>query len=133
MDRIFHARITAGQYAFLALATGATFFCLWERHAIVAALLMLLLTASIEKLIHTTYTLTGDGHLVLYYGRFLRGRTIALADITAVERVAGMRVAGRALGHSILIRHGHRCEVLQPTDGQALIEALLKRMDKARL
>ena len=53
---------------------------------------MLLLVVSIEKLIHTTYTVTADNRLLLFFGRFSRGREILLKDITSVERTSSMRI-----------------------------------------
>ena len=72
MNRIFHARVAIGQYLFLLLATAVTLHEMWMRHAVLTVLFMLLLVVAIERLIHTTYTLTADGRLVLYFGRFCR-------------------------------------------------------------
>ena len=53
MNRIFHARIAAGQYLFVALAGAIAVYGLWEKQILIAVLFMLLLVVSIEKLIHT--------------------------------------------------------------------------------
>ena len=71
MNRIFHARIALGQYLFLFLVAGMTIWALWNRHILLALLMVAILIVSIEKLIHTTYTITSDGNLVLYHGRFM--------------------------------------------------------------
>ena len=71
MNRIFHARIAAGQYLFVILAGTIAVYGLWEKNILVAVLFMLLLVVSIEKLIHTTYTVTTDNKLSLFFGRFL--------------------------------------------------------------
>ena len=73
MNRIFHARIAAGQYLFVALAGVIAVYGLWEKQILIAVLFMLLLVVSIEKLIHTTYTVTADNKLLLFFGRFSRG------------------------------------------------------------
>lgn len=39
---------------------------LWEKNILIAVLFMLLLVVSIEKLIHTTYTVTADNRLLLF-------------------------------------------------------------------
>ena len=70
MNRIFHARIAAGQYLFVALAGAIAVYGLWEKRILIAVLFMLLLVVSIEKLIHTTYTITADNRLLLFFGRF---------------------------------------------------------------
>ena len=59
MNRIFHARIAAGQYLFVALAGVIAVYGLWEKQILIAVLFMLLLVVSIEKLI-----LRGINHFV---------------------------------------------------------------------
>ncbi len=70
MNRIFHARIAMGQYLFLILIGILTVYMLWSKLSLPAALFMLWLVVIIEKLIHTTYTVTPDGKLMLSFGRF---------------------------------------------------------------
>ena len=86
MNRIFHARIAIGQYLFLVLTTIIVVYAMWMQHAVMAVLFMLLLVIAIERLIHTTYTLTTDDKLLLFYGRFSRSEEISLKDIISVER-----------------------------------------------
>ena len=62
MNRIFHARIAVGQFLFLALISGLAIYMLWDKYVLPAALFMLWLIVVIEKLIHTTYTVTPDSH-----------------------------------------------------------------------
>ena len=64
MNRIFHARIAIGQYLFLVLTTIIVIYAMWMQHAVMAVLFMLLLVIAIERLIHTTYTLTTDDRLL---------------------------------------------------------------------
>lgn len=97
MNRIFHARIAAGQYLFVALAGAIAVYGLWEKQILIAVLFMLLLVVSIEKLIHTTYTVTADNKLLLFFGRFSRGKEILLKDITSVERTSSMQIGGFAV------------------------------------
>lgn len=66
MNRIFHARIAIGQYLFLVLTTIIVIYAMWMQHAVMAVLFMLLLVIAIERLIHTTYTLTTDDRLLLF-------------------------------------------------------------------
>ncbi len=54
MNRIFHARITWYQYLYLILLGGLSFFLLWEKLIIPAAICMVLLVVLIERFIHTT-------------------------------------------------------------------------------
>ena len=102
MNRIFHARIAAGQYLFVALAGAIAVYGLWEKQILIAVLFMLLLVVSIEKLIHTTYTVTADNKLLLFFGRFSRGKEILLKDITSVERTSSMQIGGFAVMRYVL-------------------------------
>lgn len=129
MNRIFHARIAGGQYLFLVLAATLTVYCLWEKQVIPAVLLMLLLVINIERLIHTTYTVTSDGKLVLSFGRFSRNKEILLRDITLVERACSMRIGKFAVMRYVLIRYGeNKCKGLLPVKEEEFIRLLEARM-----
>ncbi|WP_297328400.1 PH domain-containing protein [uncultured Bacteroides sp.] len=130
MNRIFHARIAVGQYLFLALIGILTLFLLWDMHAILAAICMVWLTISIEKLIHTTYTLTPDGKLILFFGRFSRSKVILLKDILSVERASSMRVGKFAVMRYVLVKHGtkEKCAVLLPVKEEEFIRLLEERI-----
>ncbi len=106
MNRIFHARIAGGQYLFLILAGALAFYNLWEKQIILAIIFMLLLVINIEKLIHTTYTITSDGKLILFFGRFSRSKEILLKDIISVERACSMKIGKFAVMHYVLIKYG---------------------------
>lgn len=132
MNRIFHARIAAGQYLFLVLAGGIVFYNLWEKQIILAVIFVLLLVFNIEKLLHTTYTVTTDGKLLLYYGRFARGKEILLQDIVSVERACSMQVGRFAVMRYVLVKHGTKgkCEGLLPVKEEEFIRLLEERRSK---
>lgn len=128
MNRIFHARIAMGQYLFLILIGSLTVYMLWNRLPLPAALFMLWLVVIIEKLIHTTYTVTPDGKLVLFFGRFSRGKEILLKDITSVERASSMQVGRFALMRYVLVKYGGgKCAVLLPVKEEEFIRLLEER------
>ena len=128
MDRVFHARITAGQYLFLLLPTALVIYGFLTRNWFISLLCMLLLVLVIEELIHTTYTLTADGQLLIGRGRFHRQKSYALADITEVERAKAMMLGRLAVTHYVLLRFSNgKCEALLPTDEEGFVQALMKR------
>ena len=130
MDRIFHARIAAGQYAALLLFGGLLVYCLWVKYVGIALLWCILFLHFIEKLIHTTYTLTADGRLVLYLGRFASKREIALADIASVESVQAVMLGRLAVRHYVLVHlKNGKCEMLMPVNEEDFIHALNKRLN----
>lgn len=130
MNRIFHARITVGQYLFLLLATAMTIHELWMKHAIIAIFLMLLLVIAIERLIHTTYTLTTDDKLILSFGRFSRPKEIPLKEIFSVERASSMKIGRFAVMRYVVVKYGTKgkCAVLLPVKEELFIEMLEKRV-----
>lgn len=130
MNRIFHARVSVGQYLFLLLVTAVTFHEMWMRHAVLTVICMLLLVVAIERLIHTTYTLTADGRLVLYFGRFTRPKEILLKDIFSIERTSSMKIGGFAVMRYVLVRYGakKKCVVLLPVKEELFVKMLQERM-----
>ena len=66
MDRVFHARVGAARYLALLMFTFMLVYCLWVKYILIAVLWGILLLHFIEKIIHTTYTLTTDGQLIIY-------------------------------------------------------------------
>lgn len=130
MNRIFHARIAAGQYLFLLIATAVTIHEMWMKHAVLTIVFMLLLIIAIERLIHTTYTLTADGRLILYFGRFTRSKEIFLKDIISVERSSSMKIGRFAVMCYVLVRYGTKgkCAVLLPVKEDMFIKMLRERL-----
>ena len=87
-----------------------------------AAIFMLWLVVIIEKLIHTTYTVTPDGKLVLSFGRFSRSKEILMKDITSVERASSMQVGRFAVMRYVLVKYGEgKCAVLLPVKEEEFI------------
>ena len=134
MNRIFHARIAVGQYLFLVLATIIVIYAMWMQHAVMAILFMLLLIIPIERLIHTTYTLTTDGRLLLFYGRFSRSEEILLKDIISVERASSMKIGRFAVMRYVLVKYGTKgkCAVLLPVKEDLFIKTLTNRLSEVK-
>ena len=131
MNRIFHARIAIGQYLFLVLTTIIVIYAMWMQHAVMAVLFMLI---AIERLIHTTYTLTTDDRLLLFYGRFSRSEEISLKDIISVERASSMKIGRFAVMRYVLVKYGTRgkCAVLLPVKEDMFIKTLTNRLNEVK-
>ena len=134
MNRIFHARIAVGQYLFLVLATIIVIYAMWMQHAVMAILFMLLLIIAIERLIHTPYTLTTDGRLLLFYGRFSRSEEILLKDIISVERASSMKIGRFAVMRYVLVKYGTKgkCALLLPVKEDLFIKTLTNRLSEVK-
>lgn len=128
MDRVFHARITFGQYLFLAVPTILAVHGLWEKNWIVGLVFAWLLVWCIERLIHTSYVLAADGFLVVSRGRFSRVKRIPLDDILLVERVKAPLIGRLAVNHYVLVHYkGGRVLSLQPANEEEFVRVLEKR------
>lgn len=128
MDRVFHARIMFGQYLGLVVPTFLVIYGLWNKYWLIALLFVLTLVWTIERLIHTTYTLTADGFLVVCYGRFSRVKRIPLSDILLVEPVKAVLLGRLAVNHYVLVHYkGGKVLALQPVNEEEFIRALEKR------
>ena len=134
MNRIFHARIAIGQYLFLVLTTIIVIYAMWMQHAVMAVLFMLLLVIAIERLSHTTYTLTTDDRLLLFYGSFSRSEEISLKDIISVERASSMKIGRFAVMRYVLVKYGTRgkCAVLLPVKEDMFIKTLTNRLNEVK-
>ena len=86
MNRIYHAKVTFCRGLVLLALTVMTLVALWWRWPLAALPAMLLLLWWIERLIHTTYTLTTDQKLLIDEGRFACRSTICLADVRHIQR-----------------------------------------------
>lgn len=132
MNRIFHARVMPGQYMLLALVTFLAIWSLWDKRPVLAAVWMLWLVLLIERLIHTTYTITAEGTLQISRGRFNRLRERPLSDIVGVERASSMEVAGHAWVRYVLVRYKDgKHDALMPVKEEEFIRLLRKRMSQA--
>lgn len=133
MNRIFHVQITKGTWLLLALLTAVLLVAFWQVLGLMALALAIGMVVLIERIIHSTYTLTTDGHLVVYYGRFSKGKDLLLSDIADVQLLQGHGFAG--LLPSTYVR-------VQLTDGTGLslvplkpeefVRALVKRLEQYR-
>lgn len=130
MNKIFHVRIKWYQYLFIILLGGLAFFLLWDKQAVPAALCMVMLALLIERLIHTTYTVTTDGRLIIYSGRFSGSKTIRITDIASVERRKSVKIAGFSLLRYVLIGlNGGRYISLVPLKEVEFVQLLLEQRE----
>ncbi|NDV65736.1 PH domain-containing protein [Bacteroides sp. 224] len=105
MNHIFHTRIVWHQYLFLVVVGLLAFHLLWIRAILLAAVCMLLLVVFIERFIHTTYTVTTEGMLILYMGRFSKSKNIAIKDIVSVEKRYLLKIGSFYLTSYLLIHY----------------------------
>ncbi|MCM1312280.1 MAG: PH domain-containing protein [Bacteroides sp.] len=128
MNRVFQAKINIGSYILLFLLLLVAVYSMWNVNGILLCVSLLLLVIIIERMIHTTYTVTSDGMLVVNNGRFSRRKEILLGDIQSIERIKGMRICGRSLSSSLLIvcKNGKLVQVT-PANEDDFVKCVQKR------
>ncbi len=128
MDRIFHARIPLYMYFYIALVSAMALFFLWNKMVICGLAMLLLLIVGIERIIHTTYTITSDGLLVISYGRFQRKLEIPLQSVVRVEKLRCFRVGRSCLVEYLLVVYNKEKHVtVMPVKEDEFLETLQKR------
>ena len=71
MNRTFHVKISGTTHLFLILFTLIMLVAFWYKGAaLIGMFFAMIVIINIERIIHSTYTLTADGNLVIYNGRF---------------------------------------------------------------
>lgn len=121
MNRIFHAKVEWGSFLLLAAVLLVTVHSMWVvRNGILICLMLLLLVVIIERIIHTTYTITPDGKLIVHTGRFSKDKTYDLTEVKRVEKRDGARIFGYAL----------RSFVLLEMDNGTMVTLIPKEADK---
>ena len=100
MNRIFHVKIAGGTYFLLILLTAVMVFAFWCMKAMV------------------------------YYGRFYKGKTIPLTDITDVELKRSSGFGGIMPSKYVLIHYEKKNLLsLVPVKPEEFINALVKRLE----
>ncbi|MGE4308577.1 PH domain-containing protein [Bacteroides sp.] len=129
MNRVFHARITWYHLLFLVLVSVCTVYLVWHKQALGALLFSLVLLVLIECVIHTTYTVTAEGLLVIAKGRFYKKRTILIGEILSIERKRSMTVFNCSVTHFVLIRWGYdKYVALIPVKEKEFIQLIRERI-----
>lgn len=130
MNRIFHVKITTGTYLFLILFTAIMVFAFWYMQSIVGLVMAIALIVTIESVIHSTYTLTTEGKLVVYRGRFLKTITIPFADITDVELKQSSGFGGMMTSQYVLVHYSDKKLLsLVPVKPEEFINAIVRRLE----
>ena len=130
MNRIFHARITWYHYFLLVLLTFNLVGALWSKIILPAVLLGILLIFVIEKIIHTTYTITPDGMLEISGGRFSKRKSIPIADIKEMRKCHSMKFGKFSITNYILIEYGGgKYVAVMPVKENEFIELITQKMN----
>ena len=128
--RTFQHRVTiVAMVTIILVAVAALCFLMLRTRqgAILGFFLICLDVAAIERVIHTSYTFTDNGQLLISRGRFARQRVIPVNEIIkAEERQSPLRTT-----RYILIEYGnHRLTSAQPDNPTDFLSEIIKRQQK---
>lgn len=123
-DRRFQHRITPGGISGILLLLLLAFYLFWNRSAVAAFAVVVVLVAVMERVLHTTYTLTAD-RLIVRRGRFARTLVVPLSDVIGCRAVR----TTFGLSHYLLLSYGaNHLLSLQPDNEAAFLSELSKRL-----
>ncbi len=130
MNRIFHSRIAWYQYLLLLVLGSNLIGLLWYQYIIPAALIALMLLVLIERIIHTTYTITSDNKLIIVRGRFTRKKIINIKEIDAIRKCHSMKFGSFSVTNYLLIEYNkNKFASAMPIKENEFVEVLQKRMN----
>lgn len=102
----------------------------WVKQSILATLLAIALIVLIERIIHTTYTLTSDNKLILKRGRFSKIKVIDLDLIKDIELKSTTKFGSFYLTSYVLILCKPKEYIaITPANPERFIETIIKRKE----
>lgn len=105
MNKVFRARIVWYHYIYFVLLLGLVITFFVDKSFIAGALFTLWVIYMVEKVLHTTYTITPERVLIISQGRFFKKRIIPIDEIESIDELYSLKVAGIAVTKFILIKH----------------------------
>lgn len=98
---------------------------------ILLAIDLLLMVLIVERMIHTTYTITADKTLVIHRGKLSRTKVIPLDDISRIDRVNRLRIGGKPLQTFLVIVLKSGVEhYITPRNEEDFIQCVIKNKTK---
>lgn len=125
----------------LAALLSVAVYLIWETASltkqgsgILIAVDLLLMVIIVERIIHTTYTVTHDNKLVIHKGRFSKDIILPLDNIDRVDRINSMRIGGKALRSTLAIVMSDKSEhYIYPRNEEEFVQYLIKRKTKQQV
>ena len=141
MNRQFQSKISLGNYVLLAALLSVAIYFIWQTETvlvrsisgIVLAIDLLMMVVIIERMIHTTYTLTADKRLVIHKGRFCQDIVISLDEIDKLDRINRMRIGRKALQtYLVVVTKDKKEYYITPNNEEDFIKCIIQRKKKGQ-
>lgn len=127
MNRTFHYRASWVNYLAVSIVAATALFFFWNRSAANAAVGFVLVMAAllmVERIVHTVYTFTSDGMLLICRGRLSRPIAIPVGDIIKAKAVRHALLPVRF----VVVEYGiGRIITVQPADEEAFVREIERR------
>ena len=102
MQRLFHAKIQFQSWVLLIAVLFVFTYSAWHKQPIILLLSLILLIVMIDRMIHTTYTIS-DTHLIIHTGKFSKDQLIPLENLIRLEKISGIRLFGKSFNSFLLL------------------------------
>ena len=125
MNRTFQGRITPGMVLIFILLLSITFYFGWYKN-ILAIPLIIIVIFMIERMLHTTFTVTSSGLLIIHKGRFSNDIDISISDIAKIEKGTSLYSKLGVYAYlNIILKNGKEISVW-PADEKSFLEWIQK-------
>ncbi len=126
MTRLFHAKISIGNYVLLSALLAVAIYFVWQipfdsRQVLgaIVCVVLLMMVIIVERMINTTYTLTDDGMLIIHKGRFAKDIVVSVDDITEMTHSDQISLFGKGLYSSLIIETKDNGKIAIRPDNEA--------------
>ncbi|NLV51859.1 MAG: hypothetical protein GXY64_01080 [Bacteroidales bacterium] len=135
MNRQFHSKASFTHYALLAVLLSVAIYFAWHIVAftrqvggLLIAVDLLIMLMVIQRIVHTTYTITSERTLVIDKGKLSRIITIPLNEIDRIDRINRWRIAGKPLISSlVIVRTSGQEYYISPKNEEDFIKCIIQR------
>ena len=114
MNKVFRIRIVWYHYIYFVLLLGLVIIFFVDKSFIPGALFTLWVIYMVEKVLHTTYTITHERTLIISQGRFIKKKIIPIDEIESIDEFYKLKLAGISVTEFILIKHRNKYYSLLP-------------------
>ncbi len=139
MNRQFHSKTSIRNYVLLAALLSVAIYFVWHTDqlsrqvsGLVLVVILLLMVLIVERMVHTTYTLTKEHTLVIDHGKLSRPKVIPLHDIDRIDRINRLRFGGKPLITSlVIVLHSGTEYYITPRNEEDFIQCIIQRKQQA--
>ena len=125
MNRTFQGRITPGMVLIFILLLSITFYFGWYKN-ILAIPLIIIVIFMIERMLHTTFTVTSSRLFIIHKGRFSKDIDISISDIAKIEKGTSLYSKLGVYAYlNIILKNGKEISVW-PADEKSFLEWIQK-------